>query len=162
MALTSEEIGNKMVEVLRDSQTILDTSNTLYFKPHTVFYGSTGIKAPDVADMPALAVIPWGKERGEDDENRVFTFSIMVTLHDENVTTATTEKGVKVKTYRGASTLEQYMDESMTAIRAMNTEMFYNDKGFEYQPIEYFPLFMGELILTVSFPVLIGGYEPSL
>jgi hypothetical protein len=162
MALTSDGIGTKMVEVLRDSQDILDKSNTLYFQPHTVFYGSTGIKAPEVADMPALAVIPWGKERGEDDENRVFTFSVMLTLHDETVNTATTEKGVKVKTFRGASTLETFLDLAMTAIRNMSTEMYYNDKGFEYQPIEFFPLFMGELILTVSFPVLIGGYEPIL
>jgi len=162
MALTVKQIGAKIVQVLRDSTGIFNKCNELYYRPHTVSYGSTGSKTPGVDEMPSFAVVPSGKERGEDDTDRVFRFSIVVTLEDETVTESTTENGVVVKTYRGSDTLEELLDLAHTAIRAMSNEMYYNDLGFEFEPIEYYPLFVGQMLMQISYPVLIGQYEPTL
>lgn len=162
MALTVKTLGARIVTALRDNAAILSKCTELYYRAHTVSYGSTGDKAPSVDEMPAIAVVPWGKERGEDDRDRIYRFSIVVTLEDDTVTTTTTEKGVVVKTYRGADTLEELLDLAHTAIKAISTELFYNDLGFELEPIEYYPLFVGQLMMEVSYPVLIGQYEPTL
>jgi hypothetical protein len=162
MAVTVKNLGAAIVVALRDSTTIQSKCQEYFYKAHTVMYGSTGDKSPSVDEMPAFAVIPWGKDRGEDDRDRVFRFTIVLTMEDETVTSATSERGVDTKIYRGTDILEELLDLAHTAIRSMNTELFYNDLGWEFEPIEYFPLFVGQVIIEISYPVLIGQYEPSV
>jgi hypothetical protein len=54
------------------------------------------------------------------------------------------------------------MDLAETAIRAALTDLDFDDLSFDYDAITFFPLFAGALNMTVSFPKLIGSFEPTL
>jgi len=162
MALTCVDIGEAIYNALGNSTAILSKCDSLFGAIPTIYYGSTGRKAPPPEDFPAFVVISWGKERGEDESNRIFNFTVGLTVHDENLTIETNEYGVKMVKYRGPKSLEELLDLAMTEIRGISNELYFDDKNFDFEPIEYFPLFYGELTLTISYPILIGGYEPTL
>jgi hypothetical protein len=162
VSLTVKGLAAAMTEALRDDASILAYCQDLYGKAHAVFQGAMGVKAPQEGDFPVFTVIGHAKERGEDELNRIFTFTVDLELEDQVSTEATAANGVKTVVYRGAQTLEELLDLAMEAIRGISTEIFFDDKGFDFEPIEYFPVFVGTLTLTVTVPVLIGGFEPTI
>jgi len=162
MALTIDDIGIAVRDAIRDSTAILNFCTTNFSKTHSVYYGSTGSKSPPPEDHPAFGVVPWAKERGEDEENRIFTISVMLYITDETRDSAQTGSGVIYITYRGLEKLEDLLDLAMTAIKGISSELFFDDKTWEFDPMEHFPMFVGELTLTVTFPILIGGFEPTI
>ena len=161
MPLTLDKIGRAMRDAIRDSVPILSYCQSLYNTTPTIAYGATGTKlTPE--DFPAFSVVPWSKERGEEDEDRIFTFSVILVVTDTTEDEETTAGGVITKTYRGPKLVEDLLDLASDAVRTISTELFFTDKTTEINPVEYYPEIYGELVLTVSFPVLIGGFEPEL
>jgi hypothetical protein len=58
--------------------------------------------------------------------------------------------------------LEILLDLARTAVAGISNDLFFDDMSFLYDPVEYFPLFAGALTVNLSFPKLIGGFEPTL
>jgi hypothetical protein len=162
MALTNASIGQAIKKALRDSADLKAKCIELYGQPHTVYYGSTGRKSPPPEDFPVFTVVPWSKERGEDLNKRIFTYTITLDVDDETITEETSADGIKTLDYQGPASLEILLDLAMAAIRAISSDLTFEEKTFDYEPIEYFPLFVGELLLTATYPFLLGGFEPTL
>lgn len=161
---TNDQIGKAIRNAVRDDSAIRSKCQDLFTLNHSVWYGAVGRKGSQKDDDPVYTVIPLGKERGENESEteRIFTFLVGLQIKDSNSTEATTAAGVKTVEFRGPKSLEELLDLAMTAIRAISTELSYDDKTFEYEPPEFFPVFHGTLVLTVTYPILIGGYEPTI
>lgn len=162
MALTNDAIAQKIFVALRDSAAILAASQSLYSKAHTVCLGLSGVEAPPPEDCPQFEVISWAKERGEAQNNVPLMFSIILSLEDSVITRATTLSGVKTIVYRGPQSLEILLDLVKAALVGISGDLFFDDLSYLYDPVEYFPLFTGILTVNLSFPKLIGGFEPTL
>jgi hypothetical protein len=160
--LTSDAISQKIFEALRDSDAILDLCQDLFSKPHTVCLGLSGADGPPPEECPVFEVIAWTKERGEGQDNWPFLFSVNLYLEDNEITREITMTGVKTLSYRGTQSLEILLDLARTAVAGISNDLFFDDMSFLYDPVEYFPLFAGALTVNLSFPKLIGGFEPTL
>lgn len=164
MPLTCDDIGKAIRDAIRDSSAVRAECQSLFSTNHSVYYGATGTRGAPKEDFPTFTVIPWGKDRGEDEgrTERVFTFGVMLEIEDSAKTEDTTGDGVKYVEFRGPKSLEDLLDLAMTAIDAISNEISFDDKTTELEPVERFPVFEGALTLTVTYPILIGGFEPSI
>jgi len=162
MALTNAQIAQKIFEALRDSAEILAECEDLFDTPHTVCLGLSGEDGPEPEQCPVFEVISWNKERGMAPENWPWAFSVNLFLRDEERTEATTGSGVQTIINRGPESLEALMDLAETAITAALGDLDFDDLSFAYDAVTYWPLFAGALNITVSFPKLGGGYQPTL
>jgi len=160
--LTCNSIGQAIKVALRDSAAILAECDTLFDRPHAVFFGASGQEAAGPEYFPVFTVVPWGKERGEDEDRRLFTFSLVLELEDATITDATTGDGVLTREFRGAATLETLLDLALTEILNISPDLFLEGLSFSFNPVEFFPVMVGEISLVISFPALIGGFEPTL
>ncbi len=162
MALTCYDLADKICDAIAESEAIVNKCTALFSKTPKVFRGWSGRTSSQPDAEPIFAVFPLEKEVGEDKSEHNFQMVVQLTVTDESCESETNALGVVVTKYRGPKSLEELLDLAMTEIRALSTELYFNAKRYEYQPIEYFPIFYGELTLTVSYPILIGGYEPTL
>lgn len=164
MNLTLKAICGAIWKALRDSAEILAACQNLYERPHSVYYGSWGPLSAAAEDYPAFTVLGWEKDRsaGDDDRDRLFQITVGLDIHDETSTEAVTAEGVKTVTYRGMDTLEDLLDLAMAVIEGISTEIIWTEKVFSFEPLENFPVFVGEITLTAAVPILIGGAEPIL
>jgi hypothetical protein len=160
--LTLNSIGQAIKVALRDSAAILAECDTLFERPHVVFYGASGQETGGPEYFPLFTVVPWGKERGEDEDRRLFTFSLFLELEDTTITDATTGDQVLTREYRGVGSLEDLLDLALAEILNISPDLFLEGVSFSFNPIEFFPVMVGEISLTISFPVLIGGFEPTV
>lgn len=160
--LTLTALVAAMAEAIGASDEIVAQCLSLYSTAPTVHVGASGYQAPETSEFPAFTVLGWSKDKSETEMRRSYDLTVGLVLHDETVSTETSVDGVVTKTYRGAATLETLLDLAMTAIRDISEEIFFDQKTMDLEPIEFFPLFVGELNLTVGFDALIGGAEPSL
>jgi hypothetical protein len=161
MSLTISAIGQAIKEALRDSAAILAACNDRFGKAHTVFYGASGQESPGSDEFPAFTIVPWGKAKGEEEERRLFNFSIFLELADTMVTESESS-GVVCQDYRGPESLETLLELALTEILGISEELGTDELSFAFNPIEYFPVMVGELTMTLSFPSLIGGFEPTI
>lgn len=160
--LTNDTIATAMFEALRDDAAILAECQSRFSTPHLVCLGLSGGGDPDPEDCPIFEVITWNKERGLAPETWPFVFSVNIFLHDLSREYETTTSGVRTIVNQGPQSLEVLMDLAEAAIRAAMTDLDFDDLSFDYDEITYFPLFAGVLNMTVSFPKLIGGFQPTL
>jgi hypothetical protein len=162
MALTNAAVAEKIFEALRDSDDLLDKCQELYGKAHLVCLGLSGEDGPQPEECPVFEVIAWNKERGENQENWPLAFSVNIFLYDDNREFSTTTSGVRTLVNQGAGALETIMDLAQAAITAISAELTFDDLSFDYDAVIFFPLFAGALQVNISFPKLIGGFEPTL
>jgi len=160
--LTNRAIARKIFETLRDSAAIRAKAEELYGKPHSVYLGFSGSKAPAPENYPAFEIVSWNKERGQNRDSYSFTFSLLLSLEDALLEDGITTAGIYTEVHQGPEAAEELLDMALTAIRGMGADLDFDDLSFDYDPIEYFPLFVGVLTLTITFPALIGGFEPTL
>ncbi len=160
--LTCTAIAEKMLEALRDSADILAKCQELFDKPPMIIKGGTGRLSPEDQDYPAFAILSWAKERGELAEDLDFHFTVGLALKDEIYRDDIDVNGVKTRIYQGEESVEQLLDLAAAEILAISSNFTFKDCATILESVEYFPLFMGALHLTISFPVLVGGYEPTL
>ncbi len=162
MALTSDAIATEIFEALRDSEALLAACQELFDKPQTVCLGLSGEDSPPEEDCPVFEVIAWNKERGQSPDAWPWAFSVNVFLADATKEREITASGVKTIVNRGPQSLEAIMNLAETAILAALADLDFDDISFDYDALTFFPLFAGALNLTISFPKLIGGFEPTL
>jgi hypothetical protein len=162
MPLTSNAIATGIFEALRDDAAILAECLDRFGVPHLVCLGLSGEDGPAPDECPVFEVIPWNKERGLNPDNIPFICSVNVFIRDAAREYETTSDGVRTIVNQGPESLEVLMDLAETAIRAALTDLDFDDLSFDYDAITFFPLFAGALNMTVSFPKLIGSFEPTL
>ncbi|MCL4502485.1 MAG: hypothetical protein M1438_11630 [Deltaproteobacteria bacterium] len=161
MPLTLTAINQKIFEALRDAAALKAECQARFGKLPAVFSGFTGEMAPMPEKMPYFQLFPAVKQRGEEEDKLLFTVSLELALQDSAVTEATVD-GVYTAMYRGPASLEALLDLAMAAIQEISPDLEFDQEHSFYDPLEYYPLFVGVLTLTISFPNLIGGFEPTL
>ena len=162
MSLTATAIAQKVLEALRDSADILDECQDRFGKAHSVFSGFTGEEAPGSEYQPYFQIYPAIRTEGEEEDKFSFTLSLELGLQDSTLTEATSADGVYTAIYRGPESLEVLLNLARDAIRGISAELEIDQEQSLYDPLEFYPLFVGILTLTITFPKLIGGYEPTL
>jgi hypothetical protein len=160
--LTNDAIATAIFEALRDDVALLEECQGRFDMPHLVCLGLSGEDGPAPDECPVFEVIAWNKERGIAPESRPFVCSVNIFLRDESREYDTTDTGVRTIVNRGPQSLEVLMDLAETAIRTALADLDFDDLSFDYDAITFYPLFAGALNMTVSFPKLIGGFEPTL
>ncbi len=163
MAVTASAIAGKILEALRDSAAILAKCRELFDKPQAIFSGYTGEQAPGPEYLPCFQIYPAIKVDGEDQDHLSFTVSLELSLEDTEKTEATVEEtGVYTAAYRGPQSLEELLDLAVAAIREISEQLFIDEENSLYDPLEFFPLFVGVLTLTINIPKTAGGFDPTL
>lgn len=155
--MTLDDIGQKIMEALRDSTGIASACDTAFDKPHSVFYAVAGSKSPDIADFPAFVIVPSKKSTPENASIHSFEFFLGLAISDDSITEDTTEDGVVTKVMSGATILEDLLDLAATEIRGISANIDISSEDFEIEPVEFFPTQVGSLRLVITIPVLIGG-----
>jgi hypothetical protein len=159
MALTCSAIAAAIVEALRADSNIMAKCLDYYGRTPAVYRSASGPKAPENEYFPAFTVLAWGKTAGENDPVKEWDLSVMLELNEANEEVGSEADN---RDYLGADRLEELLDLVLAAIRGVSEELFLSRIDFSYEPVEFFPVFVGVLAFTVSFPAVMGGYEPSL
>lgn len=94
---------------------------------------------------------PEGEESGIEDGTVVWNFVI-----------EGSSLVIDIINYNGLQKLEILLELAAAEILAISSEIMISELNYSFEPLEYYPLFVGGLDFTVTFPVLIGGYEPTL
>ena len=163
MTLSCSTLGLAIAGAIAEDTDIISACQTLWTKNHTVYYGSSGREGPPIEDFPAFQVLPWGKDTSESADDRSFTMVILLAIEDTSITTTDAdEETAKTVVHRGPTTLETLLDLAVAAARAISNEIFFSFEEQEYEVQEFFPIFLGQVALTITYPVLIGGYEPTI
>lgn len=162
MALLLQDILASAADAIAGDEQIIAKCLDLYGRAATVHVGAAGYQAAESSDYPAFTLLGLTKERTETEPRRVYEITVGLALHDENYATETTVDGVSIKTYRGAATLEDLLDLAMAAIKNISEDLFFDIEIYDFEPVEFYPLFVGEISLTVGFEVFLGGEEPTL
>jgi hypothetical protein len=160
--VTASAISQKILEALRDSPEILAGCEDLFDKAHSVFLGFTGEQAPHKQHFPCFQIYPAVKVDGEAQDNLSFTVGLEVSLEDTHKVEATTAAGVYTAVYRGSQSLEELMDLAVAAIREISPQLFIDEEQSLYDPLEFYPLFVGVFTLTINVPKTAGGFDPQL
>jgi hypothetical protein len=160
--LTNKDIARKIFETLRDSEALRTKCEELFNKAHSVYLGFSGSQAPPPERRPALEIISWNQERGETQDKVTFVFSVLLSLDDEVLEDEVTCPGVFTQVHQGPEAAEDILLLVLQAIRGMSADLDYDEMSLEFDAVEYFPIFTAVLTLTIAFPVLAGGYEPTL
>jgi hypothetical protein len=160
--MTAHDIANKIMEQIRDNADVLALCREKFSTNPKIELGMNGRNAPREDDVPGFTIAAAGKSYGEENADRTFEMKIicLISLSDKGKTS--TVNGVKTIEHEGSAIMEQLLDLVMDDLRAVSTELTFFEKKQEYEAVENMNLFMGTLDLGVSFPVLIGGYEPTI
>ncbi|OGP69686.1 MAG: hypothetical protein A2Y80_02160 [Deltaproteobacteria bacterium RBG_13_58_19] len=162
MTITNRAIGQKIYEALRDSAAILDRSQELFGVPHAVYYGFSGQQSPSPENLPLFEIMAWGKDRSETQDNRSFSYTLAVSLRDETKTEELLVSGVYAAKYPAADYVEEFLDLAVAEIKAALPDLILEEESYEYDPTEFYPLYVGGVGLTLIFPNLGGGFESTL
>ena len=173
MGLTARSVQTALAEALAESIDITAQCLTYFNLTHTVSSGGSGRQG--AAAQPSFAVTVWSRSAGEDDPERIIECSVMLSIVDESI--VNTKKTVSIPgeegeeptivetgldTYGGPEKLETLLELAAAEVLSLSAEIIIADLTYSFEPLEYFPLFVGGLDFTVTYPVLIGGYEPTL
>jgi hypothetical protein len=172
VALTAISLQTAITSALAKSVDITAACITAFGGPHRVSAGGTGRQGQ--SNFPAFAVAVWSRSAGEGDAERAIELSILLSITDDTITTTTEDVDiaegedppnvieVEVDTYNGPEKLEALLELAAAEVLALSPEVTIRDLNYSFEPLEFFPLFVGGLDFTVTFPVLIGGYEPTI
>lgn len=159
MSLTCAAIVGAITTALRADAAIIAKCQDWYGTDPAVYGSATGNMGPETEIFPALTVAFWGKEAGDDQPVKTWDLSIMCEVSDDS-----TAAGGDIANldYVGADRVEELLDLALAVVRGISAELFISNISYSFEPIEFFPIFVGVLAFTVSFPSVMGGYEPSL
>lgn len=171
---TARSIKDAILTAIAASADIITKCLEYYDAAPEFIAGGSGRHGAD--SSPAFIVLPLSRSAGEDDERRSFQFSILLTVSDDNFTSETRtviiEEGeedepdvtqdVIVENFAGPDRLEELLEYVVEALLSISNELTIESLDYSFEPLEFFPLFVGGLDFTVSYPRLIGGYEPTI
>lgn len=171
---TARSIKDAVVSAISVSAELISKCLDYYDAAPVFISGGSGRQGAD--SVPALAVLMWSRTAGEDDERRSFELSVLLSVTDETITTTTEtvvlEEGegedpdvtqdVTIETYAGPDRLEELLEYVAAALLTISSEITIGDLTYSFEPLEYYPLFVGGIDFTVSYPRLLGGYEPTI
>lgn len=174
MALTARSIKNAILDALSESADLISACLDYYDTAPVFVGGGSGRQGADQA--PSVTVLAWSRTAGEDDERRSFDLSVLLSVTDETITTTTKtvilEEGeneepdvteeVTIENFAGPDRLEELLEIAAAEIVAISNEITVDSLDYSFEPLEFYPLFIGGLDITISYPVLIGGFEPTL
>jgi hypothetical protein len=160
--MTATDIARKIFEQIRDNAAVLALCREKFQKNPRVELGMSGRNAPLDQEAPAFTVLPAGKSRGEEANDRTFDIKIICLISLDDKDNEKTVNGVLTREHEGSETMEQLLDLVMDDLRNVSSELTFFEKRQEYEAVENRSFFVGTLDLGVSFPVLIGGYEPTI
>jgi len=173
MSLTARSIQTALSDALLNSVEIAAQCLEYFGTGHSVSAGGSGRQGN--TEAPSFAVLVWSRTAGEDDPERVIEASILLTITDATFITKTepmsipgevgedpSEVDVELVTYGGPEKLETLLELAAAEILSLSSEIMISELSYNFEPLEYFPLFVGGIDFTVTYPVLIGGYEPEL
>lgn len=155
-------LSKRVAEKIRDNADILAMCRDKFGKNHTVQLDVTGKETKRQNDVPLFSVVSEGKGYGEENEDRTFDLQVGCLIASTDTEIVNTVKGVTMVEHEGLAILEDLLDYIMNDLRSISTELTFSEKGQTYDPVEFAPLFLGTLHIGVSYPVLMGGYEPTL
>jgi hypothetical protein len=161
-AITLDSLGRKIFAALRDSTAIRAECESRFDRLHSVFYGASGGESPGSEVYPVFVIVPWEKDRGDMADRRTFAYSIFLELEDDEVLDDTSGARAFTRDYRLPQSLEVLLDLARGAVEDLADDLELDELLLGLNSMEYFPVGLGELSLTCSFPALIGGFEPTL
>jgi hypothetical protein len=171
LGLTAISLQTAVTSALAKSAAIAAACVSYFGEPQQVSAGGTGRQGQ--TEAPAFSVVVWSRTAGEDDAERAVELSILLSISDSTIT-GTTENVdigthetpnvvvVEVDTYGGPAKLETLLALAAAEVLAISSEIIIIDLNYSFEPLEFYPLFVGGLDFTVTVPVLIGGYEPTI
>lgn len=156
------ELAKAIGEQIRDNADVLALCREKFGKNHTIAIDVTGKESLREDQAPLFTVVAQGKSRGEEADHRLFDLEVTAIIKSTNTEQVNTVNGVTTIEHEGTEILENLLDFIMNDLRNISTELTFTQKGQSFETVEFDPLFVGVLSLTVSYPVLIGGYEPTI
>ena len=134
------------------------TSN--YSRNHKVYVGLDTRNPPGQSDYPMVAIFPWKQSQGYGKMEQRHEFEIVVGLYDTALRAVAGKSGIIEK--NGIQNLEAMRALVSLAIQGADIDdNWLNDLDTEYDPVEYFPFFLGSSIYKLSTPYYQGD-DPLL
>lgn len=157
MALTLKAIGHAIKDALIASSALSAKCLDLYDKDATIVYISDKLNPQQVSSYPLIVVMPESRSDGQTRGRVTFTLQLGFAVEQTERTDLD-----EIVHYQGVDDLEDLMDIAKDIVEAISTELTVDGFDYVFDAVEYYPRAVGTLALEISYPKLIGGYEPTL
>lgn len=150
--LKLSDITEKWKNAIKNSSEIDNYCNSKYQKPITIFVGMDMKNKPVDNDFPIVIIRPGVKIEGEDEVEFRYSISASWGIINENVTAVDNVK--ELDGIKECDELGQLIFEELSKI---NTNYPLSTVEYEINPIDYFPMIAGEMLIELTVTPTIGG-----
>ena len=125
---------------------------TNFSKDATIYLGFDVREPPGEESAPFIVLHPGPAQEG--DEERQFSYVVMV---DWGIVAETTDNSGGVNSLTGLRLADEFGRIILNALRGANDNISLSSWTYSVEPVEFFPLILAGMVLTINIPHLIGG-----
>ena len=154
--LKISDIVNKWKEALVSSEEINAFCMERYGRQPQIRIGVNKKRPPTESDCPVIVLRPGAKREGEYEETYTYVISVGWAIRNET-------EYVVGRTYemQGTEEVDDLGQLILQEIQQISSNYPISTIDYELETIDFFPQFVGEMLLSVCITPLIGGYAIS-
>jgi len=146
------DIVSKWKDALAGSEAINEFCTTKYGKKPEIRVGLNQKQPPTAASCPIIVIRPGSKLEGEDQEEFIYSISIGWGIVNELETV-----NDNVRELNGIAECDELGQLIMTELYCVNPSHPVTTVYYDLEVVEFFPQFVGEMVLEIAVMPAIGG-----
>jgi len=150
--ITYKDILQRMRDVLANDTALADWCQTNYGQAPKIFVGIDNRNQPGKKDCPLIILRPGTAEVGREVKNHEYKIMVDWAVLDESVST-----NGSVVEYQGVFQIDDMGQLVWQALQGFSSNVSLSRNDYILEPIDYFPMIVGGMDLSISVPNLIGG-----
>ena len=150
--ITYSDILQKMRDVLANNQELQDWCQVNYGKQPTIFVGIDERNPPGKKNCPLIILRLDDSEIGKETKQHEYKILVDWAVLDESVT-----KNDNIIEYRGVYQADAMGQIIWRALPDFSQNISLSRTAYALEPIDYFPMILGGMDLSIIIPNLIGG-----